>query len=391
MIDGKITRIVVIITFLFCSCQHSGKELYKFDPNTLEEGEFNLSVIADDISYIPLDDSIIIQGVNTFFNPVFTTDRIYHYDRNHGIMVFSRSGKFICKIGSKGRGPGEYQFGHTFTVDPGSGSVYVKDQESEIKVYSHCGNYLRSLSLKDSQGSIDRLDFYNKKLFASFNIQFGDDFKFEWVFLDTLGNIVTGKNRSIPIFKSNYLVGGGTFFNGEKLSFWHNFNDTIITFDNDFNYNPAFLLSGGEFRLPKHYVDDPMKRLNDYVHFQQILETSRYLIIRYNFYKGKNSLVLIDKKNHKTCLSYYTKDDLKGFINDLDGGIRFQPRGYMVENGREYLIEVKDAFNIKAYSASQEFKNIKPVKPGMKTAYKALADSLKETSNPVIMIVRLKR
>lgn len=390
MPDRKITCAVIII-YLACSCQHTRKELYKFDPNTVEEKEIYLSDIADDILYIPLDDSILLSGVNPNFNPQFVKDRIYHHDNNHGILVFSRSGKFIRKIGKKGRGPGEYQFGHTYTVDPVSGSVFVSDLNSQIKVFSNCGTYLRSIELSAYQGSIDVLDFFNNNLFVSFNLQFGDDFKYEWVFLDTLGNIIAKKDRSIPIFKSNYLIGGGTFYNGENLCFWHNFNDTIINFDRNFNYKPDLLLSGGEFRLPRQYLDDPMKRLNDYIHFQQILETNRYLIIRYNFYKGRNSLVLVDKKNHKSSLSYYSNEDLKGFVNDLDGGIRFQPRGFMGENGREYLIELKDAFNIKAYSTSQDFKNSKTSKPEMKAAYETLADILKETSNPVIMIVRLKR
>lgn len=236
----KIIFSIILLTFFICSCQNSGKELYKFDPNTLEENEINLSEIADDIIYIPLDDSILISAVYTNNNPQFVNDRIYHYDNNQGILMFSRSGKFLGKIGKKGRGPGEYQWGNTFTVDPGSGSVYVIDQNCHIKVYSQCGIYLRSILLDEYQGSIDVLDFFNNKIFVSFNFQFGDDFKYEWVFLDTLGNIVAKKDRSIPVFKSNYLIGGGTFFNGDKISFWHNFNDTVITFDKNFAYKPIF-------------------------------------------------------------------------------------------------------------------------------------------------------
>lgn len=270
---------IISIIFLICFCQNTDKDLYRFDPNKLDENEISLSEIADDIFYIPLDDSILISGVNPNFNPQFVNERIYHHDNNHGILMFSRSGKFIGKIGKKGRGPGEYQVGHTFTVDPVSGSVYVKDLNSHIKVYSNSGTYLRSILLGEYQGSIDRMDFFNNRLFVSFNLQFGDDLKYEWVFLDSIGNIVAKKVRSFPIFKSNYLVGGGTYYFKDKLNFWHNFNDTVLTFSKDFTYRPDFLFMPGEFRLPRQYVDDPIKRLPDFTSFQQILETDRLLIL----------------------------------------------------------------------------------------------------------------
>lgn len=90
-------------------------------------------------------------------------------------------------------------------------------------------------------------------------------------------------------------------------------------------------------------------------------------------------------------MSYYSREDYRGLLNDLDGGNRFQPRGYMVENGGEYLIELKEAFSIKAYSNSKEFENTVALNPEMKAIYKELADKLKENDNPVVMIVRLKK
>ncbi len=375
--------------FLF-SCNNSKKELYKFDPSILEEKEINLSEIADDISYVPFDDSIIMSGVTTVYYPNFTNDKIYLYDKNQGILQFSRSGKFLRKIGKRGRGPGEYMYGSDFAVDPESGTVYLNDLRGVVKVYSKSGNYLRTFMLDEYQGSIDDMAFFNKNLFVAFNLQYGDNFKYEWIFLDTLGNIIKKKDRSIPIFKSNYLVGGGTFIQGNKLNFWHNFTDTIISFSYDFTIKPNFLLSQGDFRLPKQYVNDPMKRLPEYMSLEQILETNRFLILRY-FYKGKNSLVLIEKEKHKSFLSYWSFDDYRGLLNDLDGGIRFQPRGYLFENGNEYLIELKDAIKFKVYANSSEFKNSKCINPEKKKIFKELTDSLKEEDNPVLMIVKLKK
>ncbi|MDX9783120.1 MAG: 6-bladed beta-propeller [Bacteroidales bacterium] len=385
----RITLLILLSIFLF-SCKNSKKELYKFDPRILEEKEISLSEIADDILYVPLDDSILISSINTVYPPKFTNDRIYLFDSNLGILVFSRSGQFLRKIGKMGRGPGEYAFVNTFTVDPESGTVYLVDLKS-IKIYSKNGNYLRSFMINEYQGSVDEMEFFNKNLFVTFDLQYGDNFKYEWVFLDTFGNIINKKDRSIPIFKSNYLNGGGTFIQNSKLNFWHNFTDTIISISDDFTIEPNFLLAGGDFRLPKQYVDDPMKRLPEYMSMEQILETNQFLILRYLFYKGENSLVLIDKEKRESFLSYWSYDDYRGLLNDLDGGLRFQPRGYLFENGREYLIEFKDAIRFKTYVNSNDFENARSVDPEKKKIFKEVSDRLKETDNPVLVLVRLKK
>ena len=107
---------------------------------------------------------------------------------------------------------------------------------------------------------------------------------------------------------------------------------------------------------------------------------------------GKSvSEVLIEKEKHKSFLSYWSFDDYRGLLNDLDGGIRFQPRGYLFENGREYLIELKDAIRFKAYVNSNDFENAKSINPEKKKIFKEMTDNLNETDNPVLMIVKLKK
>ncbi|MZP67102.1 MAG: hypothetical protein GT597_13230, partial [Bacteroidales bacterium] len=49
------------------------------------------------------------------------------------------------------------------------------------------------------------------------------------------------------------------------------------------------------------------------------------------------------------------------------------------------------ANKLKEYVASENFKNSKPLYPEKKKELEKLADSLKETDNPVLVMVRLKR
>jgi len=75
-------------------------------------------------------------------------------------------------------------------------------------------------------------------------------------------------------------------------------------------------------------------------------------------------------------------------VNDIDGGFTFwpdfQPYGNM-------LIKSIDAYKIKNYVSSEEFKNSKPKYPEKKKELEQLANSLDYEDNPVLMIVRLKR
>ena len=69
----------------------------------------------------------------------------------------------------------------------------------------------------------------------------------------------------------------------------------------------------------------------------------------------------------------------------------FSPIHYFTENDREYLVGIVDAFQLKSYTLSEEFKNSLPKYPERKKEFEKFANSLKETDNPVLMMVRLKK
>ena len=69
----------------------------------------------------------------------------------------------------------------------------------------------------------------------------------------------------------------------------------------------------------------------------------------------------------------------------------FQPESYYVEDNREYMFGLINPYQIKALVTSIEFKNSTPKYLEKKKEFEKLANSLKETDNPVLMIVRLKK
>lgn len=375
----------LILIFLLVSCKSHQNSLYEFDPKALEENKITLAEIADDILYIPLDNSLQIGMIYKF---KMINNSIYLSSKDIGIMVFNIEGQILRSIGSVGRGPGEYSYFKNFSIDVKTGTIYVEDRSSNIKVYSSSGSFLRSFSLRDYGGDLDAIELHDSKLFASYFLQFGDS-KFAWLILDTLGNIIKKKERNIPAFSSNWLEGGGAYVFNHNISFWNQYVDTVYSISPELKYLASFIFSPGEHRLPKADIVDPFKQLKLYMHIEQIFETSRFLVIRY-FFK-KRALVLIDKNNRKSFLTYLGSDDNCGIFNDLDGGPMFLPESYFLENGREYMIGLISPYQIRTRLVGTEFKNSTSKYPEKKKEFVKLANSLKETDNPVLMIVRLKK
>ena len=209
-------------------------------------------------------------------------------------MVFNHEGKILRKIGAIGRGPGEYTLYTQFKVDDKRGTVYVKDSGNLIKVYSGSGNFLRSISAGEYGGNIDLIEFQNSSLIAFNFLQFGNA-KYNWIIMDTLGNLIKTKERAIPIFTSNWLGESGSYRFKNSIFYWDQYNDTVFSILPDLNYRASFIINPGEHRLPRANFN-PEGKLSQYMLIRSILETNHYIIIRYSF-NFSSTVVEVNFKN----------------------------------------------------------------------------------------------
>jgi len=372
---------------LIISCKQKDQSLIEFDPRSLDVTEITLSQIADNISYTPLDNSIQLGEIYDFHYPKFINKSIFLYENKVGVLVFNRNGKFISKIGSKGRGPGEYIYGLNFTVDNKTETVYICDL-NEIKAFSKEGKFLRSFSLKQFGEMINSIELFNSKLFVFYAIQ-NENTPYECVVFDTTGNVITRENRRIPQFTSNVGGGEGAYYFNNKIGFWNQYSDTIFLISDDFRRVPSFIISPGEHRFPKSRINAPTELTNK-MSLRQIFETHHFLAVRY-IINEVNYFALIEKESKRISLSNWEFDGSGGILNDLDGGTRFLPKAYYTENNREYIIGFLYPYQLKNIVSSKDFKNSSPKYPVKKIELERLANSLKETDNPVLMTVRLKK
>lgn len=381
---------LLLLLFIFLSCKSQNSEQYIFDPKTISENTITLSEIADDISYIPLDNSY---PLNDIHNPRFSEKSIFFFS-NNGIIAFTFDGKNSTKIGIRGRGPDEYLSGLKFAIDSKNETIYVLNLDKQIKTFSIDGKYKRSISLSQIDGSPSLIEIYDSKIFISFNLQF-DDSQFEWIILDTIGNIIKTKKRFDSRFTSNFGPNSGTYVFNKKLHYWNPYLDTVISIRPDLSYNRAFILKAGEHRLPR-YDFNPSKPPHTFMHLRNIFETSRFWVIRYDYIRP--IIALIDKRNRKSYLSYLDQNSKSnesgipgGLLNDYDGGINFEPRSYFSLLNEEYMVGLINPNQLIAHVASSKFSNYTPHYPAKKKELEKLTANMKETDNLVLMIVKLKK
>lgn len=211
--------------------------------------------------------------------------------------------------------------------------------------------------------------------------------KYDWIVIDTLGNLICDKLNNIPTFYTKWGGSGKFIQSGEEIYYYNDYNDTIFSLTTNLN----MFFDIGSFRLP---VND-IERYGDFLNVYSILLTSRYLYLWY-FYNGfdysaiidkvKNTYIIASKNNDKDRCHFYGS----GIPNDLDGGLNFHPINNFISKNDEFLVGWFFPYELKAHVASDAFKNSTPKYPEKKCELERLANSLSENDNPVLMIVKLK-
>ena len=363
----------------------------EIDPRDFSDNKISLSDIADDIKYIPLDNTFPIGGLLSLR---ILTNSIYICTKDHGVIRFDKNGERPTKIGKYGRGPGEYSTCWSFDVDEESGTVYVLDWR-KIVVFTDKGEFLRSITLTDCEegNCFTRIEFFQNNIFLAEFITNGQA-KYDWIVKDRNGNTIEKKKNSIPSFPSTISMYGGTYKYNGSIGYWNCYNDTVFTILPNYSYKPSLLFSLGRHRLPREDIRSTsrkqyLSKLNEYFIPRYVFETSRFIWLDYRF-EEKRTLALIDKNTKKSYLTYLSNDGTGGILNNIDGGVSLRTWSSFEENGHEYVVGILDAYKLKNHVASEDFINSNPRYPDMKMRLERLADSIMESDNPIIYFVHLK-
>lgn len=163
---GRLLIIVSIIGCLLCGCstRHKVDSDIDIDFSMVDVDSVPFSQIMDSVSYLSLNlpDSIVIGRVKDIS---FEDSMIVILDKYSNVIKFSRDGRYIGNIGSKGNGPGEYISADALCTDESHVYIYDRMQRSVIQ-YDHNGNYNK----KDSIGAAEdfaKIDIDNRPHYLS--------------------------------------------------------------------------------------------------------------------------------------------------------------------------------------------------------------------------------
>ena len=405
---------------IFCSCgnkksQDSSNSNSVIRIDLLSEPRVTvtkLSEFAANVEYIPLQTTKNSLLGDFAIKIVSRNDKIYIENGGLGggeIMCFDMAGKFLFKLQNFGRGPEEYVSLADFDVSSDNKTLtLLSNVDRKLLKYgiSETGyTFKSSLTLKGSCpltiSMVPETD-YTFLAIEPYNIT-----------SPTL-NLLINTNGDTIVFKPNcygsrQFGSGGygqtrlIYLNDNIICFREVFSDTVFYVDvKDKSFKPRIIFDTHETLVTPEMYGNPESRGGHKTSIRGIYETSRYVF----YYYSENSVencILFDKKTetkYKMDIGVFIVartnvpielEKIK-FKDDLSGGPDFTQdiRSLNAHCSNGKLFALVDAIALKNYVASEDFITARVQDPEKKEELKNLSNSLKETDNPVLIVVTPK-
>ena len=352
------------------------------------------------------------------------------HGREFYIYRFSRSGKFLNKIGSIGQGPGEYTTYSTFLVDEDKKEVYIIANTNGVLAYDFEGNFKRKIVdvqiiLQLFSSVYDQYILNNQKFFATQNfalyrpidkdslwsfVSLGDDFQKKKYFKNPAH---VGKEELIIANRANmdrmvnywreYLTSMDTY--NAQLTLKYPDTDTIYCYDDATNQLlPQYAIftdeEKGDYEATHLWFKD--RKAFDYFSIKSYYPTKAFIYLVgskgeevYTYcYNKKDGSVRLQKRQSAITerdvpwFSFPLRQMKRDFVldNDLGGG------DFTVDSrsSGKYWIDVLDSSDNENWIDIDQIKSSTVIDESKKKELIQVLESATEDSNPILMIATLK-
>lgn len=160
-----------------------------FEAGVGVEREIKLSDIADSVQYVPLEtnDKCLIDFINS--GKVVKTGKYWFVSSNTRLYQYTTDGKFVRNIGSRGGGPGQFNYFQQIDVNEDTGLIFMLTTSGKINVYEmETGKFLYDIKIPDKETA--QFAMLNDTLVATFMLNM------QWA---------TKRNVSISPAKKRYI------------------------------------------------------------------------------------------------------------------------------------------------------------------------------------------
>ena len=394
----KMNKNILLINLLCLLCYFSGcsveNEQNKCSITTIDLEEAidskikgkSLSDFCDTIIYVPLETnrSCMIDDIEKI---VLYEEDIFVMDR-YGLYKFDQYGKFICKIGDKGRGPEEYNMLANFFIK--TNTIYVRGWNKIFAYNTNSGIFLYSIQFDDKYPKT----YINKteKYFVSFNYT-NNLIEYYDIKGNLIDSAVYSKNDKMILDRAITFPYYNLFFGTDtSLKFTTYCNDTIFEVNEKYNLIPQYIIKLGKYKIPEKFRPDvaswDLFYNNASSYLRKIpLETTRLLLIQLGHWKKPEGKLILpeysDKKAGISGLAIYNKMDNKISIikKDEEKLPCFYPN---FTDGKNHLLSFVNALDAIAAYNQHTYKN------QVNTSFVKAVQNLKIDDNPIIIIAELK-
>ena len=389
-----------------------------------------LSEVAEKLEIVPLE--MTDESVLSDITEMQVTDHNIWIDhgREFYIYRFSRTGKFLNKIGSIGQGPGEYTNYSTFLVDEDKKEVYIIANTNGVLAYDFEGNFKRKIVdiqmiLQLFASPYDQYILNNQKFFATQNfglyrpidkdslwsfVSLGDDFQKKKYFKNPAH---VGREEQIIANRANmdrmvnywmeYLTSMDTY--NAQLTLKYPDTDTIYCYDDATNQLlPQYAIftdeEKGDYEATHLWFKD--RKAFDYFSIKSYYPTKDFIYLVgskgeevYTYcYNKKDGSVRLQKRQSTITerdvpwFSFPLRQMKRDFVldNDLGGG------DFTVDSrsSGKYWIDILEPGGDENWIDIDQIKSSTVIDESKKKELIRVLESVTEDSNPILMIATLK-
>ncbi|HBB92106.1 MAG: hypothetical protein A2X22_11980 [Bacteroidetes bacterium GWF2_49_14] len=381
-----LSGLVLLLSLTSCSTPKSEQRFYRLDPKTWPSNTVVLDDIIKDVRVVPLEthpDALI----SYLYAIRFSKDNMYMGEEDK-ILCFSRDGKFIRRIGNKGKGPGEF-------YSASSRSILVNETKSEFLLhdvnrrkflyYSLDGKFLRETKIKVMSNTVEMI---TPDLLALHSGRMGGNAdNYELMFSDWNGNIL---GRYYPFAKPLWGDGCRGFAEADQEGscLYHkimDYNiyqifpdhiDTLMTLDfGTSNIDTAKYFGPGEYFVSR---DEPDKVQG----FRSVSNTGDHLAAIISMGFNARGLWLLDwKTGNQTFLPADSTEYMGTYL-----GLPIRIPAQASESWFIAMANGIDWFTAISNLAESEKADLRKKVPGFGAAEKG-----DENANPVLVFFRFER
>jgi hypothetical protein len=355
---------------------------------------FDVAEISDEIDFVPLQTGEKESLVGHIWQ-IVESKTAWYFNEMDNVKLFDRSGKFLGTRGRIGRGPDEFTMIDEIAADWQTGNHYLLGSQGKIQIiaYDPAGEIIARANsdlpvtyMTDAVHRNGKLIMLTPRLFSDpepgaksplLEI-YSSDLKHERS-IEVLDRKISPVIRGVGAIRQGILSD-----NGASLIVYETLDETVFRLSDDMTLTPAYTFDFGRHAIsPKAFGENPTAPWSEnYRYVSKLWEGERYIICRTIGYKNlppsangvyMESLVF-DRRN--LAAGGFSALGPGGRYGLFLGGIAFTPL-YVRDNRFVGYMQALDIVDNAASITNPKLK--------------ALAATLKEDSNPVIVVATLKK